>query len=80
MAKQSIPVRLPEDLEADLRAFSAAHYDAPLNRIIGDALREFIDSRLADEPEMRRRFHAHRGDQSGAPERTLRVVNAESEE
>ena len=52
MAKQPIPIRLPDDLEDDLRAFSGAHYDAPLSRIVGDALRDFIDRRLEAEPEV----------------------------
>ena len=76
MAKQPIPVRLPDELEDDLRAFSEAHYDAPLNRIIGDALREFMERRLAAEPEMRKRFDKCR--LGSKPETRLRVVNAEA--
>ncbi len=73
MAKQPIPIRLPDELEDDLRAFSEAHYDAPLNRIVGDALREFISRRLKAEPEMRKRFEAFRCAKPDA-EPKLRVI------
>ena len=60
MAKQAIPIRLPDELELDLRAFGKAHYDAPLSRIVSDAVRVFIDARLTAEPAMRERFEAFR--------------------
>lgn len=40
----------------DLDAFCAAHYKAEKAEVIRRALRFFIDSRLAAEPEMRARF------------------------
>ena len=47
---------LPEDLFADLRDFCEAHYGAPQNRIVREAVREFIRAGLDAEPELRKRF------------------------
>jgi hypothetical protein len=55
-AKSLAPTPLPGDLAIDLEAFCAAHYRAEKAEVIRRALRFFIDSRLASEPEMRMRF------------------------
>jgi len=47
---------LPGDLAQDLEAFCAAHYKAEKAEIIREALRFFIDTRLAEEPIMKARF------------------------
>ena len=50
----------PEPLNSDLLDFCEAHRGAPGNRIIQDALRDFIDARLKAEPELRKRFEEAR--------------------
>jgi hypothetical protein len=50
----------PEPLNSDFTDFCEAHRGAPGNRIVQDALRTFIDERLAAEPELRKRFEAAR--------------------
>jgi hypothetical protein len=55
-AKALAPTPLPGDLALDFDAFCAAHYKAEKAEVIRRALRFFIDSRLAAEPEMRARF------------------------
>jgi hypothetical protein len=49
-------VKLPEDLSIDLWAFCEAHYGAAMARIVREALRMFINTQLAKEPETKRRF------------------------
>ena len=79
MPKQAIPIRLPDDLELDLRVYSEVHHGAPLSRIVADALREFISGRLASEPAMRQRFEAFR--RKRTPDTpNLRVVGGESDD
>ncbi len=62
MSKKPTDARyqLGEPLAGDLQDFCAAHYNAPASDIIRTALREFIDARLAVEPEMRKRYEAAR--------------------
>ena len=53
----SLPVQLlPEELSIDLMAFCEAHYGASKARIVREALRLFIDTQLAEEPQTRKRF------------------------
>jgi hypothetical protein len=52
--------RLGEPLETDLADFCAANWDSSATSVIRDAVREFIDARLAAEPEMLRRFEEAR--------------------
>ena len=53
----SLPVQqLPEELSIDLVAFCEAHYGASKARIVREALRLFIDTQLAEEPQTRKRF------------------------
>jgi hypothetical protein len=47
---------LSEPLNSDLLDFREAHRGAPETRIVADALRAFIDDRLAAEPELKKRF------------------------
>ena len=51
---------LGEPLVGDLADFQKAHYGASATEIIRQALREFIDARLKDEPAMRLRYEAAR--------------------
>lgn len=53
-------LQLGEPLASDLADFCEAHYGAPEIRIIREALRQFIDARLAVEPEVAKRFAAAR--------------------
>ena len=55
-ARALAPTPLPGDLAVDFEAFCAAHYRAEKAEVIRRALRFFIDTRLAAEPEMRARF------------------------
>ena len=45
-----------DPLWGDVLDFCEAHRCSPVNRIINDALRAFIDDRLKAEPELRKRF------------------------
>jgi hypothetical protein len=51
---------LDEPLANDLLDFCEAHRGSPVNRIVRDALRAFIDDRLKAEPELRKRFDESR--------------------
>jgi len=55
-AKSLAPTPLPGDLQIDLDAFCAAHYNAEKGEVIRRALRFFIKARLEAEPEMNARF------------------------
>lgn len=55
-ARALAPIPLPGELAADLEAFCAAHYRSEKAEVIRRALRFFIDTRLAAEPEMSARF------------------------
>jgi hypothetical protein len=67
-------VELSEDLSLDLAAFCKAHYNAPQIQIIREALREHIDSRLAQEPAMRQRFTRARDDLRKQASEPIRIV------
>jgi hypothetical protein len=54
--------------------FCEAHRGAPEKRIVADALRAFIDERLAAEPELRMRFEEARRKRRGVSEDKLRLV------
>lgn len=54
-------LQLGEPWASKLADFCAAHYNAPAKEIIKAALDDFIDRRLKEEPEMRKRFEAARG-------------------
>lgn len=68
MAKKTTGSRfnLGEPLDTDLADFCEAHYGAPEVRVIREALRLFIDGRLAAEPELRKRFEEARRKRLGA--------------
>lgn len=70
MAKKTTGSRLQlgEPLASDLADFCEAHYGAPEIRIIREALRQFIDTRLGAEPEVARRFEEARRKRIGALE------------
>lgn len=51
---------LPPELIADLRDFCEAHYGAPQNRIVREAVQAFIQAALNAEPELRKRFEEAR--------------------
>jgi hypothetical protein len=55
-----------DPLWSDLLDFAEAHRGSPINRLIEDALRAFIDDRLKAEPELRKRFDAAREERLGA--------------
>ena len=60
--------KLTEPLASDLLDFCEAHRGSPEHRIIADALRAFIDERLAAEPELRKRFDEARRKRLGVIE------------
>jgi hypothetical protein len=53
-------LELPSDLAFDLVLFCEAHYGAPKNVVIREALRDFIQNALQNEPQLRERFEAVR--------------------
>jgi hypothetical protein len=63
--KPSGRLQLAEPLAGDLADFCAAHYGAPEREIIRAALRAFIDSELAAEPELRKRYEAAKKARTG---------------
>ena len=52
--------KLREPLASEFLDFCEAHRGAPEHRIIADALRAFIDERLAAEPELKKRYEEAR--------------------
>lgn len=70
-------LRLGEPLASDLADFCAAHYDIPELNIVRVALREFIDARLASEPEMRKRFESARKERLKDRDVPLSVVQSD---
>ena len=60
--------RLGEPLSTDLAAFCEANLGTLEIRVIRAALREYIDRRLAEEPELRNRYEAARKRQVGGEE------------
>lgn len=65
---------MDEPLASDLVDFCEAHRGAPEKRVVADALRAFIDERLAAEPELRKRFEEARRKRVGVREDKLRLV------
>lgn len=61
----------------DFMDFCEAHRGAPDHRIIQDALRAFIDERLAAEPELKKRFDEARRKRTGAAEAIVKLVPKE---
>ncbi|MPZ39892.1 MAG: hypothetical protein GEU95_17900 [Rhizobiales bacterium] len=61
-------------LQDDLIDFCEAHRGAPIDRIIRDALRAFIDDRLAAEPELKKRFDEARRLRLGAKDSVVQLV------
>ena len=59
-------LELGEPLAGDLADFQKAHYNASATEIIRQALRDFIDVRLVEEPAMRKRYEAAKKDRTGA--------------
>jgi hypothetical protein len=52
----SFKLYLGEPLGSDLEHFCAVHYGAPEINVVREAVRTFIDDRLARDPELRKRF------------------------
>ena len=52
----SLKLYLGEPLGSDLEHFCAVHYGAPEINVIREAVRTFIDDRLARDPELKKRF------------------------
>ncbi len=65
---------LGEPLATELVDFCEAHRGAPAIRIIRDALREFIDNKLAAETELRRRYDQAREKRLAKTSKTMRLV------
>ena len=53
---KKVLVDLDDPLQASLEAFCEAHYGAPQAAVVREALKAFIDDRLAAEPEVRKRY------------------------
>jgi hypothetical protein len=72
-------VELDEPLRRSLEAFCKAHYDAPQVSVVREALKRFIETRLAAEPEMRRRYDAAVAQRRTEVRDTLKVLNLRAE-
>jgi transposase-like protein len=53
---ESLKPDLGEPLGSDLEHFCAVHYGAPEINVVREAVRTFIDDRLARDPELKKRF------------------------
>jgi hypothetical protein len=71
-------VDLGETLQASLDAFCEAHYGAPQVRVIREAVRQFIDTQLAAEPELRKRYDAVRELGLGQAGGNVRILDVRS--
>ncbi|WP_421938124.1 hypothetical protein [Pelagibius sp.] len=71
--------KLEEPLASDLVDFCEAHRGAPERRIIADALRAFIDERLAAEPELKKRFDEARRKRLGQVEKVVKLVDGKED-
>ncbi len=71
-------IDLGEALQASLDAFCEAHYGAPQVRIIREAVRDFIERRLAAEPEMGKRYDAIRERGLGEVGDNVRILDVRS--
>lgn len=67
-------LKLGEPHASNLADFCAAHYGAPEIGIIREALKEFIEARLAAEPEVRKRFESARNERLGRGQTNLHVL------
>ena len=66
--------KLTEPLASDLLDFCEAHRGAPEHRVIADALRAFIEDRLAAEPELKKRFEEARNKRLNQKEKVVKLV------
>jgi hypothetical protein len=64
----------PEPLASDFLDFRAANYNAAEMEVLREALRDHIDRRLDDEPELRKRFEAARRKRLGSSGDNIRVL------
>ena len=72
-------MELDEPLRRSLEAFCEAHYDAPQVSVVRTALKAFIETRLAAEPEMRKRYEAAVAQGRTEVRDTLKVLNLRAE-
>lgn len=72
-------VRLPEDVDRDLRAFRKAHHNASFNKLFVDAIQLLIKTELAEDPGLRQRFEGALAPAVDTEGRPLKVVRGESD-
>lgn len=53
---RQLPLKLDPELAVDLHAFSEAHFGVAHTRLICEAVRQFIDRELKEDPVARQRF------------------------
>jgi hypothetical protein len=71
----SFKLYLGEPLGSDLEHFCAVHYGAPEINVVREAVRTFIDDRLARDPELKKKFDKVQQDRSGKQNRTKNRPN-----
>lgn len=70
---------LGEPLASDLADFCAAHFKAPATEVIREALSQFIQGRLNNEPSVKQRFEEARKARLGATGKNIRVLTTEKQ-
>ena len=60
---------LGEPVGTDLEDFCAVHFGAPEINVVREAVRTFIDDRLARDPELKKKFDKVQQDRSGKQNR-----------
>ena len=66
---------LGEPVGTDLEDFCAVHFGAPEINVVREAVRTFIDDRLARDPELKKKFDKVQQDRSGKQNRTKNRPN-----
>ena len=66
---------LGEPVGTDLEDFCAVHFGAPEINVVREAVRAFIDDRLARDPELKKKFDKVQQDRSGKQNRTKNRPN-----
>jgi hypothetical protein len=66
---------LGEPVGSDLEDFCAVHFGAPEINVVREAVRAFIDDRLARDPELKKKFDKVQQDRSGKQNRTKNRPN-----
>jgi metal-responsive CopG/Arc/MetJ family transcriptional regulator len=74
MAGKQLLVEIPDDLRIDLDSFREANLGATKARVVREALRQYIDNRIAAEPDLRARYYEARNRLIGRADAPIRLI------